>query len=102
MLDAFADDEELPLEGILVESRAAKNEDLADCRTGLARQRADGVGLHRHVSPAEHVLAFFLDDGLDSLRAVALQIGLVWQKKHSHSVLPLDGQAYPQAVALLL
>ena len=65
---ALADDEQPALEFVLVGAAAAAHEYLADHRLGGQHAGAQVAVVHRHIAPAEHLLAVFpdvaVDDGL--------------------------------------
>jgi hypothetical protein len=63
---ALADDVELALEGVAVELAAARaHEHLADDGLRAARGGAERRIVHRHVAPAEELLALVADRALD-------------------------------------
>ncbi len=102
VLDQLSDDEQLALEGILVQPGSPQDEDLADLGAGLASQAADRVRLHGNVAPAEQVLAFLDDDRLDALLAETPLLIIAGQKEHAHPVLARNGQPQSEPPSLLL
>src|SRR5690554_2071385 len=80
--DALADDEELPLESILVlAGRAPADKDLPVEGLGRLHGIAEVRIVDRHVAPAQKDLAF-LDDDLFGKRANLLALRLILRQEH--------------------
>ena len=88
LLDAPADDEEIGLEGVLVDAAVLADHDLLDLGARRVGLLADDVDVDRHLAPAVDGVARLEDLGLDDAAAalLGLEVGL---GKEDHA----DGEA---------
>jgi len=101
LLEELPDHVELPLEAsVVTHGGPPADEDLLDHRLDRPRRIAEEMVVGRHVAPAEHELALFLDDRVQQDLHLLALLGIARQEHQAAPVLGGTGKGDLEASAL--